>query len=513
MISGPIIRVDEMLARSARDRAQSVAIAWKGGECSYRELDQDATRIAAFLRAQGVHPGARVAICGPKLPLEPGLIYGILRAGCVLVHINPFFRTDQARLVLDETEPAAIFFHESRSALVTALGERSPRLRIRVGSERGAGPPATHEWKELWDQSGAEVGFASVSSADHDASAAIIYTSGTTASAKGIVVTQRILSDATRVSAEVLSNSHQDRLISLTPFSFDGALSQLFTAVYAGGSLVLQSSPLPRDVVNTLLDQRITGFHAMPSFWRMALDRLPSLAEQRFPDLRYLSIIGESYPRQELERLRGILPGTDIYMMYGITEAFRSTCLPPTDLDRKPGSAGLALPGVEIAVVDDRGRPCAAGVIGEIVHRGAFVSPGYWRREHGRTFQDGAVVTGDLGWLDEEGYLYFDRRADSMIKRLGLQVHPEEIEASLESIPGVRRAAVVADGGDGGVIRLHAFIAVDPGQALSVESIQQHCRLALPHYMQPDTVTLCADLPLTGTCKIDRARLSAQGLP
>jgi acyl-CoA synthetase (AMP-forming)/AMP-acid ligase II len=348
------------------------------------------------------------------------------------------------------------------------------------------------------------------SSSDEDL-AAIIYTSGTTASAKGIIVTHRILSESTLVSAQVLGNGPEDRLISLTPFSFDGSLSQLFTATLVGGTLVLQDSLFPKDVARTLVSEKITGFHAVPSFWRMMLERFPSFAGGEFPDLRYLSLIGEVFPEEELAKLKRILRDTDFFMMYGTTEAFRSTCLDPADFSRKRRSVGKPLPGVEIAIVDEQGNRCAVGEIGEIVHRGAFVSPGYWKRNGDATFRDDGVHTGDSGMLDAEGYLYFVGRKDTMIKRLGYQVYPEEIEACLQALHGVAMAAVVFTPDSGSGSRIRAFLVPGPGPELTFEAVVKHCKRYLPHYMMPDDIKFCSTMPTTGTCKIDRAELLRVG--
>jgi acyl-CoA synthetase (AMP-forming)/AMP-acid ligase II len=195
-------------------------------------------------------------------------------------------------------------------------------------------------------------------------------------------------------------------------------------------------------------------------------------------------------------------------MMYGTTEAFRSTCLAPADFERKRGSVGKPLPGVDIVLVDESGHRCPAGHVGEIVHRGAFVSPGYWRRDGHATFREDGVHTGDLGVFDDEGYLYFVRRKDTMIKRLGFQVYPEEIEACLEKIDGVAMAAVVSTPDEGCGSRLRAILVPAPGSPLTPEDVARHCRRHLPHYMMPDDISFRAALPTTGTCKIDRAQLS-----
>ncbi len=473
---------------------------------SFSELDYASSILALFLKQNGVEPGMRVAMLSSKCLDEVIAIFAILKAGGVLVHINPSFREDKIRHVIAETEPVAMFLHASKRAVLESLDV--PALLVEIGGTQGdaCAPPAQSLNAILHDVALAAP--APQSRHDCDDLAAILYTSGTTASSKGIKVTHGVFSEATVVSAQVLGNLPSDRLISVTPFSFDGALSQLFTAVFAGATLVLQDSAFPKDVVGTLLSERITGFHAMPSLWRMILARYPGFALCEFPDLRYISLIGECFPEEDLLRLKQILRHTGFYMMYGTTEAFRSTCLTPADFDRKRGSVGRPLPGVEIAIVDEDGRPCPAGDVGEIVHRGAFVSPGYWKRDGGTTFRDDGVHTGDLGKLDDAGYLYFVRRKDTMIKRVGYQVYPEEIEACLEHMQGVSMAAVIpgADSGNGPL--LQAFVVPDSGSTLTAGAVASYCKCYLPHYMIPDNITIRPALPTTGNCKIDRRELA-----
>lgn len=507
-----MLPVHDMLSRSARDFPRREAIAGRGVRMSYQELDGTSTRIARFLRSRGVERGDRVAICSPKRTDEVPVIFAAAKAGCVLVHINPSFRDEQVQHILRETEPAAIFFHESKVSCIELPAAARPPLRICMGPRKRAAALAALSLDALLAEAGRDPAVHLGTCGDDDM-AAIIYTSGTTAKAKGIIVTHRIFSDSTVVSAAVLENVATDRLISLTPFSFDGALSQLFTAMLVGGALVLQESPFPVDVVRTLAAERITGCHAVPSFWRLMLARHPAFAEHEFPRLRYLSLIGEVFPAEELGRLKRILGTTDFFMMYGTTEAFRSTCLAPADYDRKPGSVGVPLPGVEIAIVDEGGAPCPAGAVGEIVHRGLFVSPGYWKRDGGAAFRADGVHTGDLGVLDGDGYLYFVGRKDTMIKRLGYRAYPEEIESCLSALPGVAMAAVVCAPEERGDARLRAFIVARLGADLTAEAVAAHCKRRLPHYLQPDEIRLCSALPMTGTWKIDRAGLSTAVTP
>jgi len=505
-----MLSVDEMLSRTARDHPDKEAIVCRGHRMSYSELDEMSTKIAVFLSSMGVERGMRVGIYSAKCPEEVAVIFAIAKAGSVMVHMNPAFREDKLHHVLEECEPAAFFFHPSKSAAVERAQKKNilPRLLVCLGpsaSQTNSCPGFALD--SIIDESQSFITTRKSPRSEGDL-AAIIYTSGTTSTSKGITVTHRIFSDSTVVSAQVLDNIAEDRLISVTPFSFDGALSQLFTATLVGGTLVLQDSNFPKDVVRTLISESITGFHAVPSFWRMMLQRYPALADHKFPNLRYLSLIGEVFPEDELTRLKNILRDTEFFMMYGTTEAFRSTCLAPGDFARKIGSVGKPLPGVKLTIVDDEGNICPAGTVGEIVHSGAFVSPGYWKRNGNTTFREDGVHTGDLGMLDQEGYLYFVGRKDTMIKRLGYQVYPEEIEACLEAMDGVTMAAVVCTPDRGNGPQILAFIVRSPRSDLTLEAVAAHCRRHLPHYMMPDDIQFRAELPTTGTCKVDRAQLS-----
>ncbi|WP_055038178.1 class I adenylate-forming enzyme family protein [Blastochloris viridis] len=511
-----MLPVNAMLRRSALDLPDKEAIAWHGQRVTYAELDEASSRIAAFLHQAGVERGMRVAIYSAKCIEEVAAIFAVMKIGAVLVHINPAFRDDKLNHVLTECEPAALFFHPSKHVMLerSARAAVLPPLVIRLSAEGAVASafpdanlvPAIELSPILRGLTAAGGVFPEGSNAADDL-AAIIYTSGTTASAKGIMVTHQILSDATLVSAQVLGNVADDRLISLTPFSFDGALSQLFTMTLVGGTLVLQDSLFPKDVVATLAAERITGAHAVPSFWRLMQERYPAFADRALPCLRYLSLIGEHFSEPDLLRLKRALASTDFYMMYGTTEAFRSTCLAPEDFFTKLGSAGRPLPGVTITVVDENGQPCPTGTVGEVVHAGAFVSPGYWKRPHSATFRNGRVHTGDLGRLDADGCLYFVGRKDTMVKRFGYQLYPEEVEACLLALNGVALAAVVCGADSGGGPALQAFIVCRHGSTLTKSAVTQHCRRHLPHYMVPDDIAFVASLPTTANGKIDRAGL------
>ncbi|WP_084654453.1 AMP-binding protein [Paenibacillus zanthoxyli] len=488
--------IPELLSKAAIEQPDKEAFRCKGQGLTYMEAEAAVDAAVGLLVSKGINKGDRVGIFSSKCLDEIIALFAIMRIGAVFVHINPFFKEEQLRHIAADCGIKLLFLHEGKTGtfLKAELAGTVPDV-ISL-------PLAEYKPVDKLEK-------IEPNPASEDDPAAILYTSGSTGRPKGIVVTHRILYESTVVSAGLLGNHAGDRIISVTPFSFDGALSQLFTSVFAGATLILQDSVFPKDIVSTLLTERITGFHAVPSFWRMLLQRHSPFAGHHYPNLRYISIIGEAFPHDEIKKLRSVLPETLFYMMYGTTEAFRSTCLLPEDFERKFPSAGKPLPGVEIGIVNPEGEPCRPGEIGEITHRGAFVSPGYWNlpKLTAETFRNGMLYTGDLGWLDEEGFLYIEGRKDMMLKLMGIRVSPEEIEDGLNRMPGIKEAAVVGITDVNGNVRIKAVIVREEGASLEVQDVILHCKRNLPHYMIPYEVEFCGSLPKTATLKINRSLL------
>jgi acyl-CoA synthetase (AMP-forming)/AMP-acid ligase II len=196
-------------------------------------------------------------------------------------------------------------------------------------------------------------------------------------------------------------------------------------------------------------------------------------------------------------------------MMYGITEAFRSTFLHPDDFERKMPSIGKPFPGVEISIANDKGNQCDPGEIGEIVHKGSFVSPGYWNdpERTRRIFKNGSLYTGDLGKIDPEGYIYFVGRKDNMIKYMGYRISPEEIEECVYKINGIKEAAVITIRDEESDLKIKLVISCEDGFQISSTDVINHCKSYLPYYMVPHILEFVAEMPKTGTFKINRSQL------
>jgi acyl-CoA ligase (AMP-forming) (exosortase A-associated) len=315
--------------------------------------------------------------------------------------------------------------------------------------------------------------------------------------------------------ASYLDLRSDDRLLAVLPLSFDYGLSQLTTAFLRGACVVLMNYLFPKDIVTMVARERITGLAAVPPLW-IALARL---AWPAACTLRFITNSGGAMPVPTVQALREILPDTRIFLMYGLTEAFRSTDLPPEEVARRPDSIGRAIPNAEILVVRPDGTPCDADEPGELVHRGALVALGYWNdpartaqrfrpapgQDPGLPVPELAVWSGDTVRRDADGYLYFIGRSDDMIKVSGYRISPTEIESVLHATGLV--AEVAAFGIEHPQLgQAIAVIAVPVAEgAIDGAALLAECKRRLPAYMVPARIDLRAGpLPRNPNGKIDR---------
>jgi acyl-CoA synthetase (AMP-forming)/AMP-acid ligase II len=323
------------------------------------------------------------------------------------------------------------------------------------------------------------------------------------------------------IVADYLKITERERILQALPLSFDAGLNQLTTAVLHGGTTVMIEFRFGRDIVRKLLDERITGLAGVPSLWSLLAQPSSGLARQRPADLRYITNTGGAMPQNVLADLRKLLPQTEVFLMYGLTEAFRSTYLPPDQLDLRPTSMGKAIPNTEILVLNDSGGRCAAGEVGELVHHGPTVSLGYWGhpeltdrvlRPHpfppqGRAEGDRVCYSGDLVRTDEEGFLYFVGRRDNQIKSSGFRISPTEVEEVICKVAAARQAAVI--GAPDPILGQHlvAFVIPKENTELAAEEVLAECARSLPRHMVPKKIEVVERLPMTSSGKVDYPRL------
>ena len=510
----------DLICRSAARTPDAPALLHKSTTLTYAQLWHQVEACASGLIGLGLSVDERVAVYLPKLPETVIGLFAAAAAGGVFVPVNPILKTEQVAHILRDCNVRVLMTSPDRAALLGDILISCPDLRhvVVVGGETDRLPAAVRRlartWTELLD------GLTGVPHRRIDADmAAILYTSGSTGRPKGVVLSHRNLVAGARSVAEYLENGPQDRLLAVLPLSFDYGLSQSTTAFHVGASLVLMDYLLPRDVVRAVARYGVTGLAAVPPLW----NQLAALAwpDDAMASLRYLTNSGGAMPPATTRALRAALPHTRLYLMYGLTEAFRSTYLPPQEIDTRPDSIGKAIPNAEVLVVREDGTECGPGEPGELVHRGALVSLGYWGdeaataerfrpapgRPSGLQVPEMAVWSGDQVRRDNDGYLYFIGRKDEMIKTSGYRVSPTEVEEVVYRYGGVAQA--VAFGVPHPMLGEAIIVLAQPGQAqVTPAGLLAHCRELLPAYMVPAELRFQEALPRNANGKIDRRALA-----
>jgi len=481
------------------------------------------TRAALGFAALGLKRGERIGIYLEKRFETVLAIFGASAAGCVFVPINPVLKPRQVGYIMRDCNIRLLITSRQRAADLEEEIRSCKDLRwIAIvegnGANLGSASVASLDWHEL-TAAGATGRTARVIDTDM---AAILYTSGSTGNPKGVVLSHRNMVAGAKSVSQYLENSSADRILAVLPLSFDAGLSQLTTGFAVGAKVVLLNYLLARDVVRACVDEGITGITGVPPLWIQ-------LAELDWPEaasraMRYFANTGGHMPRATLDRLRKALPAAKPFLMYGLTEAFRSTFLDPAEVDRRPDSIGKAIPNAEILVVRPGGELCGPEEPGELVHRGALVAMGYWndpertaeryRPAPGRPSEiclpEMAVWSGDIVRRDAEGFLYFIGRRDEMIKTSGYRVSPTEVEEIVYSSGMVGAAAAIGVPHPrlGQAIVVVASAAA--GGPLDAAALLVHCQRAMPPYMVPLRIVERADLPRNANGKIDRKMLAGE---
>lgn len=513
---------DLVFAASQRG-GDRVALAYQGRSLAYGALAEQVRAAARGFLVLGIERGERVAIFLEKRLETVVAMIGVAAAGAVYVPVNPLLRPRQvAHILKDCNVRILVTSAERHAALAEALVDcHDLRAVVLVdGPAAGHGAIETAGWQDMMDQ-GARSRRAPHRVIDQDM-AAILYTSGSTGLPKGVVLSHRNVVAGGKSVSQYLENTPDDRILAVLPLSFDAGMSQLTTAFNVGACVVLMNYLLPKDVIRHVARERITGLGCVPPLWNQ-LARLAWPADS-VDSLRYITNTGGHMPLATLKALRAVLPRTKVYLMYGLTEAFRSTYLPPDQVDVRPDSIGKAIPNAEILVVRENGELCGPNEPGELVHRGALVALGYWNdpEQTARRFRPApahpaglaqpeiAVWSGDTVRMDEEGYIYFIGRRDEMIKTSGYRVSPTEVEEVVYATGQAAEAVALGVShpmlGQGIVV-----LAVPHHDArLDTGAVLDFCKAQLPPFMVPRRVIEVASLPRNPNGKIDRKALAAE---
>jgi acyl-CoA ligase (AMP-forming) (exosortase A-associated) len=510
--------IGHLLEESASRYPDKIAVKHKEQSITFGRLYEDSLKMRGFLRNLGIKKGERVGILLDKSIEQLISMFGISMAGAVFVFLNPILKNKQIEYIINDCQITLLIttsrYYKKNSlsvpAMVLYMDQADTETRIPI-------------WCKIRDDLQADQ--TNVHQIADDTTC-LIYTSGSTGMPKGVVVPHRTVVEGAKIVSSYLEITQNDRLISVLPFNFDYGLNQATSSVLKGATLVMHQFFLPGDLLRVLKDEKITGFAGMNPIWIQLFNEKYALnSDHDYPHLRYITNTGGKVPRSIVRRMRTFFPKTNIFLMYGLTEAFRSTYLPPDQIDRRPGSMGKAIPNVEILVVNDKGEECEPGEAGELVHRGALITKGYWNdpEKTRKVFRNNpllkgqdhlnevAVYSGDLVKKDEEGFLYFISRRDEMIKTSGYRVSPTEIEELLIEIPGVNDAVVFARENENAEQIIVAIVEPN-GILLEKPQLLQECRQRLPAYMVPREIHFEKTFRKTANNKIDRSFIKQKWL-
>ncbi|RYD50251.1 MAG: acyl-CoA ligase (AMP-forming), exosortase A system-associated [Sphingomonadales bacterium] len=483
--------LDALALRGMRD---AIALEDRSGTLTYSELESAIGRMAHALSRLGVSPGGRVATWLPKTRAACVMPLAAVRAGLVHVPINPVLKRAQVAHILADSGALALVSQAARFQTLNP-GDVSSACRMLDETELDSDETLP------------------VSDADTNALAAILYTSGSTGKPKGVMLSHANLWLGAISVAHYLKIESEDRVLGVLPLSFDYGQNQLFSTWAAGARVIPLDYLTARDVVKAVQRFGATSLAGVPPLWVQLLeaDWPPETAAK----LRRLTNSGGALMRGMVKGLRERFVNADIYPMYGLTEAFRSTYLAPELVDAHPDSIGRAIPFAEVLVVGPDGTPAKQG---ELVHAGPLVAQGYWRDAE-RTAQrfrlapdfsdyaGMAVWSGDTVTEDDEGLLRFVGRDDEMIKSAGNRISPTEIEEVVLSGGETGEAAAfgVPDARLG-----QAIVVVARGDGAAEPALRERLRRELPSFMQPARYEWREALPRNANGKLDRTALKGE---
>jgi acyl-CoA synthetase (AMP-forming)/AMP-acid ligase II len=486
----------ELFADNLPRRADKVFVIDPLRAYTYGEVAVQADRIACWLTENGVRPGDRVIVQLRKSMREVAAMLAVARIGGVIVNVNPALTTDQLRYVCEDSGASALILELTASLVAgrnaSVLLADSPEWHSLVPGRRRQAVPVLDS-----------------------ALCTIIYTSGSTGKPKGVMLSHRNILAGARSVARYLGLGPNDRLLSVLPYSFDYGLNQLTTMMLMGGTVIHQPVAMATEVVRALQAHRATGLAAVPPLF-IQLVRLLETTPAHFPTLRRVTNSGGKIPDAILRRMPIVFPEADLVLMYGLTEAFRSTYLHPERFEAKLGAIGRAVPGAEVYLIKHGQGVAGPGEQGELVHRGPLVSLGYWNNPEataakirpcpelaGLIGDEPVVYSGDIVRCDGDGDLWFVGRNDALIKTSGFRVSPDEVEDLIHH--SAMAADVVAFGVADDMLgqTIHVAVTLLPGATR--EALMEFCRKAMPAYMVPRTIHVWPEtMPRTPSGKLAR---------
>ena len=508
--------LQDLLENAAAASPDRIAVVHGKERRSYRYIDENANRIAHALLKAGVKRGDRVGILMPNSVNYVCSYFAISKVGGVSVPINTALPPEGLHYVLEDAGIRVLIFHRSIRAMLNSLPHELGDLRaLFVDGEETKRPeneeshaPELRTLREILEEEPCTP--PPVQTLSREELACLLYTSGSTGKPKGVMLTHANLLANTRSIVAYLQLGTDDKIMVVLPFYYCYGASLMHTHFLVSGTLVLENQFLyPNRVLEKMEQEQVTGFAGVPSTFAILLRR-SNIRAFSFDHLRYVTQAGGAMAPALIQELRATLPRARIFIMYGQTEASaRLSYLPPEYLEKKLGSIGKGIPGVEIRVLNEKGEQVQPGEVGEIVARGPNIMQGYWNspEETEKALDEHGLHTGDLARVDADGFIYIVDRKKDMIKSGAHRVSAKEIEDTLLEEPSVLECAAIGITDEMMGEAIKAFVVPVKWDDRSEDGLLNFCKKRMPPYKVPRSIEYRRSLPKSGAGKIMKGLL------
>jgi long-chain acyl-CoA synthetase len=498
----------DLITASAERFRHKAALVSPGQSITFGSLHLQARQVSANLKELGIGPGTRVAILHENALAGVIFFWGILGSGAQVVDVPCLAGTETIGSILAECKPAAIVISAHQHQRLMRAGASLPRIVFMESPPAHCGSGSYHF---LTDIVRAECNDEEMPRIHDSSVALIIYTSGSTGRPKGVMLSHRNLLSNINSANHCIGLTGDDSILVVVPLHFIHGRMQLLAHTLLGGTTAFsQGFQFPQKVLDELERWQVTGFSGTPYHFSTLLQRT-DIARRRFPDLRYVLITGGAMQPEALQSLAKAMPGVEIHVAYGQTEASpRITYLGPLEVLDNPESCGRPIPGVLVEIIAEDGSQLPQGMVGEIVASGPNIMCGYVSEDEiscGKIDAFGRLHTGDIGKFDHHGLLSVLGRISTLIKSAGERVFPGEVETVLDAHPAIRESAVF---GMPDVVlgeKIVACVVLRSEAALEIEELRTHCLRSLPLVRAPREIRFADHLPKTESGKIDRRHL------
>ena len=506
------MQVHDLLLQ-AEKRNPSAKLVWENGNWSeYTDILNRAKKIAAYIHNELEIPkGSRVSLYWENSADAIAASFGIWLAGCVLVSLNIELKGTDLAFQIKHSDSLLIISGGKQLRHIHAIAAELETVKGVISA--GPLPPENvrplpyHEWGRIINEGEAIREPVRTISIDL---ASIVYTSGSTGTPKGVMLSHLNLVSNMHSIAEYLGLTSEDRIMMILPHFYIYGLSLVLTHILVGGSIVIDNRFMyPNTVLQTMIDTEATGFSGVPSTYSILLGR-STVHEMAFPSLRYVTQAGGGMPPAVQKEVVKAFAPAKLFIMYGATEAApRLSYLDPDMLEKKWGSIGKPVPNVDLFVADEKGKELPIGTEGEIVARGSNITSGYWKDPEGsaQVLRNGLYFTGDLGKVDDDGFLFVTGRAKNILKVKGFRVSPKEIEEHIAQYDGIADSAVIGVTdeilGEAPV----AYLEKTDGKEVEIDGLKKFLQGSLPSYKVPVEYIFIESLPKSAAGKVDKKAL------